>query len=116
MSKSLSLAIYATLAVVGLNSNGGAWAENVPSMLLNPGVMRPIAKIDERFLSYNVEMAEVIGGSFWRPYTAASIATLKAQPASPPSQTGGGPPAVAGHDPKMFQARPPINLSPPRGS
>jgi len=27
-----------------------------------------IATVDERFQSYNVEMAEVIGGNFWKPY------------------------------------------------
>jgi hypothetical protein len=27
-----------------------------------------IATIDERYQSYNVEMAEVIGGNFWKPY------------------------------------------------
>ncbi len=80
-------------------------------MLLTPGAMRPIAKIDERFLSYNVEMAEVIGGNFWKPYTPASIAALKAQAASPASPSGSDPLAVAGHDPTMFQARTPIDLS-----
>jgi hypothetical protein len=73
--------------------------------------MRPIAKIDERFLSYNVEMAEVIGGNFWKPYTPTGIAALKAETTSPASRPGGGSPAVAGHDPTMFQARPPIELS-----
>jgi hypothetical protein len=73
--------------------------------------MRPIAKIDERFLSYNIEMAEVIGGNFWKRYTPASIAALNAQAASPASRSGGGSSAVVGHDPTMFQARPPIDLS-----
>jgi len=80
-------------------------------MLLTPGVMKPIAKIDERFLSYNVEMAEVIGSNFWKPYTPASIAALKAQAASPTSRSGGGRPEAADHDPPMFRARPPIDLS-----
>jgi hypothetical protein len=80
-------------------------------MLLTPKVMRPIAKIDERFLSYNIEMAEVIGANFWKPYTPASIAGLKAHAASPASRSGGGPTAGAGHDPAMFQARPPIDLA-----
>jgi heparanase len=109
MSKRMSLAIYAALALVEVSPP--AAAERVEPMLLSPGVMRPIAKIDERFLSYNVEMAEVIGGNFWKPYTPASIAALKAQASSPGLRSGGAPPAVAGHDPTMFQARPPIGLS-----
>lgn len=27
-----------------------------------------VGEVDERFLSYNVEMVEVTGGRFWRPY------------------------------------------------
>jgi heparanase len=112
MSKRMSLAIYAALALVGVNRPvGTAAANNVQPMLLTPGVMQPIAKIDERFLSYNVEMAEVIGGNFWKPYTPATIAALKAQAASPASRSGGGRPEVADHDPPMFQGRPPIDLS-----
>ena len=107
-----SLAICAALAVAGFGSpTGTAAAESLPAMLPSPGIMRPIATIDERFLSYNIEMAEVIGGNFWKPYTPASIAALNAQAASPASQSGGGSPTVAGHDPTMFQARPPIDLS-----
>ena len=30
--------------------------------------VRPVGTIDRPFQSYNVEMAEVIGGSFWKPY------------------------------------------------
>ena len=112
MSKRMSLAIYAALALVVVSPpTETAAAERVEPMLLSPGVMRPIAKIDERFLSYNVEMAEVIGGNFWKPYTPASIAALKAQASSPGLRSGGAPSVVAGHDPKMFQARPPIDLS-----
>ena len=112
MSKRMSLAIYAALALVEVSPpTETAAAERVEPMLLSPGVMRPITKIDERFLSYNVEMAEVIGGNFWKPYTPASIAALKAQASSPGLRSGGAPPAVVGHDPTMFQSRPPIDLS-----
>ena len=30
--------------------------------------LRPIAQVDERFQSYNIEMVEVTGGRFWAPY------------------------------------------------
>ena len=39
-------------------------------LLVAPDTLPRIATIDERFLSYNVEMAEVIGGNFWKPYDA----------------------------------------------
>jgi hypothetical protein len=37
-------------------------------MQLKPSELRPIATIDPRFQSYNVEMVEVTGGRFWSPY------------------------------------------------
>jgi hypothetical protein len=30
--------------------------------------LRPVGSVDPRFLSYNVEMVELTGGRFWRPY------------------------------------------------
>src|SRR5262245_46283683 len=35
---------------------------------LTPADMPRIAEIDARFQSYNVEMVEVTGGRFWKPY------------------------------------------------
>src|SRR5215475_4042777 len=35
---------------------------------ITPGNMARIAEIDARFQSYNVEMVEVTGGRFWKPY------------------------------------------------
>ncbi|HVX76215.1 MAG TPA: hypothetical protein VHB49_08815 [Bradyrhizobium sp.] len=37
---------------------------------LVPASMPRIGRIDERFQSYNIEMVEVTGGPFWRPYGA----------------------------------------------
>jgi uncharacterized membrane protein YkvA (DUF1232 family) len=36
---------------------------------LVPANMPRIGAVDERFQSYNIEMVEVTGGSFWKPYT-----------------------------------------------
>src|SRR5687768_9244848 len=30
--------------------------------------LKSLGKVDERFQSFNVEMAEVVGGNFWIPY------------------------------------------------
>ena len=35
---------------------------------VTPATMARIGTVDERFQSYNVEMVEVTGGRFWRPY------------------------------------------------
>jgi heparanase 1 len=104
-SKSLAISVASLLIPVA------AAAAEVEPMLVTPRAMRPVATIDERFLSYNVEMAEVIGGNFWKPYTAESIAGLKANAAAPLSRSGGASPGVAGQDPTMLQARSPIDLS-----
>jgi len=75
---------------------------------VNPAKMPRIGNVDERFFSYNIEMAEVTGGNFWKPYhnhsSAAAHATQPAQSASAP----------AGMNPNMYQYRPPIDLTNPR--
>jgi heparanase 1 len=72
---------------------------------LDPAKMPRIGNIDERFLSYNIEMAEVTGGNFWKPYhsqgSASGRVTQHAEGASTP----------AGMNPDMYQYRPPIDLS-----
>lgn len=35
---------------------------------INPKEMKHIGSVDERYQSYNIEMAEIAGGSFWKPY------------------------------------------------
>ena len=71
---------------------------------LDPASMPRVGTIDERFASYNIEMAEVTGGTFWKPYGTSSKSTqsnAEAQSASAP----------AGMNPDMYQYRPPIDLS-----
>ena len=66
---------------------------------LTPSSLRRVGSVDARFLSYNIEMVEVTGGKFWRPYAA--------KPA-PPSQSGSDTPP--GTDSNLFAYRPPIDL------
>ncbi len=40
---------------------------------VNPNRLKMIRKIDERLVSYNVEMIEVTGGTFWKAYTSGQI-------------------------------------------
>ena len=54
-------------------------------------------------------MAEVIGGKFWKPYDAATLAALKEKAAA--AKTGNSGSLVIGQDASMFQARAPIDLS-----
>src|ERR1700726_2140770 len=77
-------------------------------VLLDPAKMPRIGTVDERFQSYNIEMVEVIGGRFWKPYGSTPNES-KAQESA--SQAGFAP---AGIDPNLYQYRAPIDLSDPR--
>lgn len=66
-----------------------AGSEAFGQQMMAPGRMPRIGEIDPRFQSYNIEMVEVTGGRFWRPY-----GRINAQP---------------NHD--TYSYRPPIDLS-----
>jgi heparanase 1 len=74
--------------------------------------MPRVGTVDDRFQSYNVEMIEVTGGRFWKPYKDID-AVLKAQ-ASANRSSENSASVPAGMDPNLYQQRPPINLSNPR--
>ena len=40
---------------------------------LNSSGLTKLREMDERLVSYNVEMTEVTGGTFWKAYTDAQI-------------------------------------------
>jgi heparanase 1 len=67
----------------------------------NPSTMPKIGSVDPRFQSYNVEMVEIIGGRFWKPYASTK----------PAEKPGGGTPGL---DPSLYEQRTPIDLSNPR--
>src|ERR1700686_4995818 len=75
---------------------------------LDPAKMPAIGTVDERFDSYNIEMVEVIGGRFWKPYGS----TTNKSKAQEPAQREGFTPA--GIDPNLYRYRAPIDLSNPR--
>lgn len=100
---SLCIAGVAGLAAVSL------WAFPVDAPTsMNPSTMPAIGSVDSRFQSYNIEMLEVTGGRFWKPYK-----DINAAPATPPSSRGAGS-TPAGMSPDLYEYRPPINLSNPR--
>ena len=75
-----------------------------------PASMKRIGTIDERFQSYNVEMLEVTGGKFWKPYGPELDALLlKGQQGAATAPEGGDTPA--GMNPALYQYRPPIDLT-----
>jgi heparanase len=70
---------------------------------MNPAGLARIGTVDDRFQSYNVEMLEVTGGAFWKPYGA---------PTSPAPATDA--PTPEGMDPNIYRYRPPLDLANPR--
>ncbi len=42
--------------------------------------LKMIRKIDARLVSYNIEMTEVTGGTFWKAYTPGQIAGTETFP------------------------------------
>jgi heparanase len=75
---------------------------------LDPAKMPAIGTVDERFQSYNIEMVEVIGGRFWKPYVST---TNESKAQEPDPQAGFTP---AGINPNLYRYRAPIDLSNPR--
>lgn len=41
---------------------------------LSPGALKPLRTVNPRMMSYNVEFAEVTGGTFWKAYTPEQVA------------------------------------------
>jgi heparanase len=96
-------AVLCTMAVVFLATQLIAQVVS-----LDPAKMPAIGTVDERFDSYNIEMVEVIGGRFWKPYGS----TTNKSKAQEPAQREGFTPA--GIDPNLYEYRAPIDVSNPR--
>jgi heparanase 1 len=74
-------------------------AAGVPSV--TPASMPRIGTVDERFQSYNIEMVEITGGRFWKPYRSAAN--------DEPAPSGSDRPKDK--DARLFSYRAPIDLT-----
>ena len=82
-SRHFPVGLSVSLAVLGgIFYSAAGSGESAAS--INPASIPRIGTVEERFQSYNVEMLEVTGGRFWKPYKE-----LKAI-----SQHAGGCPAI----------------------
>src|SRR3954468_20302876 len=72
------------------------------TITVNPKEMKHIGSVDERYQSYNVEMVEVVGGKFWKPYHLMD---------SLPSLAGASNYDVSQKNNQMYRQLSPINLS-----
>jgi hypothetical protein len=74
-----------------------------PQGSIDPKALPRVATIDERFQSYNIEIVEVTGGRFWKPYDSAAKAET-----SSGNQPGNQP---AWMNASLYEYRQPIDLS-----
>lgn len=104
MTKHASVAAMtgATLVFLGVTACSKA-PSSTTAPSLSPATMARVGTVDERFRSYNIEMLEVTGGNFWKPYGNSSNANAK--PIQPSSNV------PAGMNPDMYQYCPPIDLT-----
>ena len=67
----------------------------------NPKKLKIIGKVDVRYQSYNIEMAQIVGGQFWKPYKDMD---------SLPNSTGGISYNVSQKNTEMYSMLPAVNL------
>lgn len=108
VARSIVPCVLAMISVLGEVACSRAPGTVRPSSFA-PTTMPRVGTVDERFESYNIEMVEVIGGRFWKPYLGSAAADSKAQPAAQQKDF-----TPAGIDPNLYQYRAPIDLSNPR--
>ncbi|KAA6438182.1 hypothetical protein ACD591_18485 [Rufibacter glacialis] len=87
-----------TNKTAGNNETGN---KNGSALTVNPQQMKRIGSVDERYQSYNVEMVEVVGGEFWKPYKM-----MESLPTEAISSYGG-----SEKSPQMYRKLDPINLA-----
>jgi hypothetical protein len=84
-----AIAAFAVLAAA-------AFQAGAQPISISPGTMSRTGATDERFQSYNIEMIEVTGGRFWKPYATGKSEAPAAAPANPAD---------------LYEYRPPVDLS-----
>ena len=106
MTRSSGFKVGMGIAVAALAGSQQAAAQ-APTLSVDPSRLPRLGTIDARFQSYNVEMVEVTGGRFWKPYRASASA-----PSARGADNSGNVPA--GGNPDLYAYREPIDLSNPR--
>ncbi len=93
-----NILVWATAVLVLLGGPLCSASPVTPAAKISPKAMLRIGTVDDRFQSYNIEMLEVTGGAFWKPYGASSTSSNYSSS------------APVGMDPNIYQYRPPLDL------
>lgn len=75
-------------------------------------MMARIGQVDARYQSYNIEMLEVTGGRFWKPYANLAKSPAKTGGQTQSQSSSGNTPAGMSAD--LYQYRPAMDLTNPR--
>lgn len=97
--------LFAVPLFIGLSScNSGADKQtgDEHALQINLKEMKHLGSVSERFQSYNVEMVEVVGGEFWKPYS-----TMDKLPSADSADTYD----ISQKNTGMYQQLSPINLA-----
>jgi len=106
----VSLIVEAVFDTISLVVNWGSktktteMEEDMHIIKLEPDALTPLREVDERLVSYNIEMTEVTGGTFWKAYTPGQIAGTEEFP--PITDLENGFTALGG----LMEYYPPIDL------
>lgn len=82
------------------------YGQEAMPMKIAPEKMTKIGAVDARFASYNVEMVEVTGGRFWKPYRSGAQSADAPKPSVQQMAN-----QQVGQNTSLFEYRPPIDLS-----
>lgn len=97
------MSIPIALNIASCNSgNSSSTNSDSTAIQINPSQMKHIGSVSDRYQSYNVEMAEVVGGEFWKPYKLMD---------SLPSSSAASTYDVSQKNSQMYRQLAPINLA-----
>jgi heparanase len=96
----LATSLASAVVVATLHASAGAHDVGQPEVRIDPASLPYVRLLDERFQSYNVEMAELTGGTFWAPFDQLKTRTPGAE--------------LGASDGAAMALRPPIDLTNPR--
>jgi hypothetical protein len=91
-----------TLVLLAVATPTAMLAQPPTSPVIHAETLKRLGAVDPRFQSYNVEMAEIIGGNFWKPYGPGGKVV------APSTVLGQG---VVGQDASLFQTLPPLDTN-----
>lgn len=109
LSVVMGFTVFAFAGDPASSATSAAVPQEQRPIAVGPKDMARLGTVDERFQSYNVEMIELTGGRYWKPYDAQSAATAQEQPEPSAGEDEDIGPSWS-TDPRIFSYRQPTDL------